>query len=161
MRKMSRRIGSARACAMASTTRHVTNLLLFVKQPWHPPSLCRGLTDHGDRRLLGWDDMSGRRWLSVLLLGSISCRLDARPSGDLLVQRPTPMAAELATASAAGEPSEPMPRPYRGRLGGAVALNVTCVSCHAPEAEEWRASRHREAYSNAAFQEALRIEPMA
>ena len=71
------------------------------------------------------------------------------------------MAAELATASAAEEPSEPMPRPYRGRLGAAVALNLTCVSCHAHEAEEWRASAHREAYSNAAFQEALRVEPMA
>jgi len=40
-----------------------------------------------------------------------------------------------------------------------VALNATFVSCHPHEAEEWRASRHREAYSNAAFQEALRIEP--
>ena len=72
-----------------------------------------------------------------------------------------PMATVLATASAAEVPSEPMPRPYRGRLGAAVALNAKCVSCHAHEAEEWRTSRHREAYSNAAFQQALRIEPMA
>jgi hypothetical protein len=54
-----------------------------------------------------------------------------------------------------------MPAPYRGRREAAVTLNATCVACHPQEAAEWRASRHRAAYSNAAFQEALRIEPTA
>jgi hypothetical protein len=110
---------------------------------------------------------SGRCW-PVLLSGGLliagACRVDARSGSERLVQGPAPVStasAGLPMASAAAALSQPMPGPYRKRQGAAVALNATCVSCHAPEAEEWRASRHREAYSNAAFQEALRIEPVA
>ena len=110
---------------------------------------------------------AGGHWVVLLsgaLLGAGACRLDAPAGGERIVQTPAVLStsgAGLLRAGAAVEPPQPMPGPYRGRLGAAVALNATCVSCHTHEAEEWRASRHREAYSSAAFQEALRIEPIA
>ncbi|WP_197041164.1 multiheme c-type cytochrome [Chondromyces apiculatus] len=65
------------------------------------------------------------------------------------------------STEAATEPHLPMPRPYRGRLGAAVALNATCVSCHAEEAAAWRGSHHQRAHLNPAFREAFTIEPTA
>jgi hypothetical protein len=52
-----------------------------------------------------------------------------------------------------------MPGPYRQRVGEAVAINATCVSCHEKEASEWRGSLHQNAYVNQAFQSALAVEP--
>lgn len=52
-----------------------------------------------------------------------------------------------------------MPTPYRGRVEAAVALNATCVGCHADEAAAWSRSMHRHAYDNRAFQAALALEP--
>jgi hypothetical protein len=40
-------------------------------------------------------------------------------------------------------------------------LNAACVSCHPAVAREWQASRHRQAYTNAAFRQALAVEPSA
>lgn len=40
-----------------------------------------------------------------------------------------------------------------------VAWNAGCTSCHAAEAAAWRGSRHRHAFENEAFQEALAREP--
>lgn len=54
-----------------------------------------------------------------------------------------------------------MPSPSRSRLGAAVALNATCVSCHAREAAEWSGSRHRQSDTNAAYRSAFAIEPAA
>lgn len=54
-----------------------------------------------------------------------------------------------------------MPTPYRGRGAAAVALNATCVGCHAEQAEAWRTSMHRRAYDNPAFQVGLAAEPTA
>ena len=54
-----------------------------------------------------------------------------------------------------------MPTPYRGRGAAAVALNATCVGCHAEQAEAWRTSMHRHAYDNPAFQVGLAAEPTA
>jgi hypothetical protein len=42
-----------------------------------------------------------------------------------------------------------------------VAQNGTCTSCHEQETKEWNASLHRGAYTNAAFQTALAVEPTA
>lgn len=54
-----------------------------------------------------------------------------------------------------------MPRPHRDRRDAAVKLNATCESCHDEEAAGWRASRHRQAYTNTAFRDALAVEPSA
>jgi hypothetical protein len=54
-----------------------------------------------------------------------------------------------------------MPGPHRKRLGAALALNATCVSCHAEESAQWRGSRHRQSSTNAAYREASAIEPTA
>jgi hypothetical protein len=76
-------------------------------------------------------------------------------SADVAAPEPAP------EASAPAEPRVPMPRPYRGRLEAAVALNAGCVSCHAEEAAEWRGSRHRQSNTNAAYRKAFAIEPTA
>jgi hypothetical protein len=102
----------------------------------------------------------------LLAAFATACGGDARSPSEH--EAPMERAVAAATASAPSEtspapapPAPRMPAPYRGRLGAAVALNATCVSCHEREAAEWRGSRHRQAYTNRAFQEALRIEPIA
>ena len=92
--------------------------------------------------------------LFAALVATGGCRPSAPAGGERAAERP-------AFEESAAEPAPAMPTPYRGRREAAVTLNATCVACHPREAAEWRASRHRAAYSNAAFQEALRIEPMA
>ena len=57
----------------------------------------------------------------------------------------------------------PGPWPARPRskiIGDATSANARCEACHAEIAAEWRASYHAKAYSNAAFQRALAIEPL-
>ena len=52
----------------------------------------------------------------------------------------------------------PMATPERTRADGADR-NAECERCHQAEAQAWRSSRHREAFSNAEFQRAYLIEP--
>lgn len=69
-----------------------------------------------------------------------------------------------APAASGGDPTDrmpPMPAPRRGRLSAAVAQNATCLSCHVEEAEEWRASRHRQSDTNSAYRRAFAVEPTA
>lgn len=53
----------------------------------------------------------------------------------------------------------PMPRAYRKRLDAAVALNATCVACHADEAKQWAGSHHQQSNLNPAYRKAFAIEP--
>lgn len=62
--------------------------------------------------------------------------------------------AALPTAT----PAMPVANPARGLE--AVVKNASCEACHADIAEEWRASAHRRAFENQAFQHALAIEPL-
>lgn len=112
------------------------------------------------------EGVSRRRSSAALLsLGLAACaRDDASLAGNA---PPPPVVASSATsatsaASTATLPRDegiPMPRPYRDRQDAAVKLNAACESCHDAEAAGWRASRHRQAYGNSAFQEALAVEP--
>ena len=54
----------------------------------------------------------------------------------------------------------PAPRP-RASGFDAKADNAECERCHATIATEWRTSLHRDAWSDAVFQEAYKIEPFA
>ncbi|APR80051.1 Cytochrome C553 [Minicystis rosea] len=55
-----------------------------------------------------------------------------------------------------------MPGPARApRHASAAAENARCESCHADIAAEWRASLHRKAHTDPAYQRALAIEPLA
>jgi hypothetical protein len=57
-----------------------------------------------------------------------------------------------------------LPRPALGddaaRAANAAADNASCEGCHEDIAEEWRASMHRAAWTDAAFQRALAVEPL-
>ncbi|HZF56087.1 MAG TPA: multiheme c-type cytochrome [Polyangiaceae bacterium] len=68
-----------------------------------------------------------------------------------------PRAPEVAPS--APEPSAPMPGPHRKRLGAAVALNATCISCHEEEARQWLGSYHQRANTDAAYRKAFALEP--
>ncbi len=61
--------------------------------------------------------------------------------------------------SASPTRSERLPGPDRARGHAALVENAKCVECHEQEAAEWRGSRHRLAFENRAFQEALAVEP--
>lgn len=76
-------------------------------------------------------------------------------------EEPAPSIAGTLSEPASPSPPAPMPRPYRGRVEAAVALNDTCESCHVDEADDWRASRHRQSNTNAAYRAAFAIEPSA
>lgn len=58
-----------------------------------------------------------------------------------------------------------LPRPAigdtPGRAPSAAEDNAACEGCHTEIAEEWRSSMHRAAWSDAAFQRALAVEPLA
>ena len=55
-----------------------------------------------------------------------------------------------------------MPGPARTpRHAFAAAENARCEGCHADIAAEWRASLHRKAHTDPAYQRALAIEPLA
>jgi hypothetical protein len=53
-----------------------------------------------------------------------------------------------------------MPGPGRAHAG-AAAENARCEGCHAAIAAEWRASLHRQAHTDPAYQRALAVEPLA
>ena len=78
---------------------------------------------------------------------------------------PAVSAVELApvdvvpAADVPAAPGVPMPRPYRKRLDAAVALNATCIACHADEAKQWQGSHHQQANVNPAYRKAFAIEP--
>jgi hypothetical protein len=66
----------------------------------------------------------------------------------------------VATTTSAGS-ELPGPAP-RGRDAGAASrLNQTCEDCHADIAREWRASLHANAHTDAVYQRAFAIEPLA
>jgi len=68
-------------------------------------------------------------------------------------------ASSPAERARAAEPPGPAPR---GRSADAAhALNATCEGCHVEIASEWRASLHARAHTDAAYQRALAIEPLA
>lgn len=69
-------------------------------------------------------------------------------------------ALALWPGPAATEPSMPGPA-VAARPSDAVARNAACESCHPIIAAEWRASMHRKAHTDAAYQRALAIEPLA
>lgn len=74
--------------------------------------------------------------------------------------------AERPLASNASAPSAlrlqlPGPAP-RGRTAEhAAALNGTCEGCHVEIADEWRSSLHARSHTDAVYQRALAIEPLA
>lgn len=77
-----------------------------------------------------------------------------------------PVAPSLALGAllwptvAATDPA--MPGPARSaRPADAVAENRACESCHPEIAAEWRASMHKQAHTDPAYQRALAIEPLS
>lgn len=75
---------------------------------------------------------------------------------------PVALGALLATTSAPADvPSWPGPSASAipALVGSRARVDATCETCHADVAEEWRASRHRAAFTNPEFQGALAREP--
>jgi hypothetical protein len=95
-----------------------------------------------------------RAWCLLLLApGFVACaREEVRSRTEAA---PVPATTPYALAALEAR----MPRPYRGRLEAAAALNDTCRSCHPTESEQWEGSRHHDADTNAAYREAFAIEP--
>jgi hypothetical protein len=102
---------------------------------------------------------------SAALLVSFGCldgcvRDDVPPDLQTLSAPMLAAAPSVAIASPpAPEPKTPMPGPHRKRLGAAVALNATCISCHHEEAREWLGSYHQRANIDGAYRKAFAIEP--
>lgn len=69
----------------------------------------------------------------------------------------------LIAAAACGSIQRAPQRPrHPDDVGGdAVARNAACESCHREVASEWRASLHRASHSDADYQRAFSIEPLA
>jgi hypothetical protein len=65
-----------------------------------------------------------------------------------------------AFASSADAPRMPVPAPFP-RRANAAEENARCEGCHADIAGEWRASLHKRAHEDPAYQRALAIEPLA
>jgi hypothetical protein len=70
-------------------------------------------------------------------------------------------AALLATTVGLRADDAVMPGPAQHARPGAAAENARCEGCHADIAAEWRASLHRQAHVDPAYQRALAIEPLA
>ncbi|MDI1451423.1 multiheme c-type cytochrome [Polyangium sp. 6x1] len=100
-----------------------------------------------------------------LLAGCV--REDVLTDGQVTSAPAPPAAASPARAPAdlapaadmPAAPGVPMPRAYRKRLDAAVALNATCVACHADEAKQWQGSHHQQSNLNPAYRKAFAIEP--
>lgn len=69
-------------------------------------------------------------------------------------------AVPLLVRADGGAPRMPGPAPSPRRVG-AAAENTRCEGCHAEIAVEWRASLHRQAHTDPAYQRALAREPLA
>jgi len=106
-----------------------------------------------------------RRWVTWALSGGlVACAVPDAPRD--AERAPAPAVATSPAPPALAEvepvpeePDAPMPRPARGRLGAAVALNAGCVSCHEREAADWRGSLHQRSDLDPAYQQAFAIEP--
>lgn len=103
----------------------------------------------------------------VLGLTVLSAGCDS-PGPEALAAQPAPLGASSEPsrqptparhAYAEEEARWRMPGPYRARGSRAVAQNAACETCHEEEAREWRASHHRSAFTDKAFQDALGFEP--
>jgi len=102
--------------------------------------------------------------MSICLLAGC-VREDVRLDGQV-TSAPAPPATSPSEIAPAADPTPappdaPMPRPYRNRLASAVALNTTCITCHADEAKQWRGSHHQQSNVNPAYRKAFAIEPTA
>lgn len=78
------------------------------------------------------------------------------------MKRPLALAAAalMGAPFALGADEVRLPGPARAHPG-AAAENARCEGCHAEIAAEWRASMHRKAHTDPAYQRALAIEPLA
>jgi hypothetical protein len=110
--------------------------------------------------------MRARLDILLLLFGVVGCVHEEVVSDGTTSAPAAPSASSeqdlnpsASSASAHVKEGYPMPGPQRRRLGAAVALNATCVSCHEDEAAEWRRSRHRQSNTNAAYRAAFAVEP--
>jgi hypothetical protein len=107
--------------------------------------------------------MRGRSYVLMLSCCLAGCIREDVPSDGPATSVPSGLPAPdlLPSAIAPTEPSARMPGPHRKRLGAAVALNATCVACHAEEAKQWRGSHHQQSNTNPAYRKAFAIEPTA
>jgi hypothetical protein len=106
--------------------------------------------------------MRHRLRLSILCAALASCgREDAASEAQPPAASNAPPLDPVPTAAPATsiEDPTPMPGPRRARLGAAVSLNADCMTCHDEEARTWRASRHHQASTNAAYRAAHAVEP--
>ena len=105
--------------------------------------------------------MNGQHHLAITLCLLAACQRDepapSAPSSPT-AEAPSRVNPDREPPVAPPAPAPPMPRPARRRLAAAAAQNDACESCHVDEAEEWRASRHRQSDTNAAYREAFAIE---
>lgn len=99
--------------------------------------------------------------LLIALCCLAACVREDMPSDVQTASVPVPAAAPSAPedSPSAPEPRTPMPGPHRKRLGAAVALNATCVSCHDEQARQWLGSYHQRANTDAAYRKAFALEP--